>query len=133
MHTFLGCYFLSGLFTKRKVEWQVKVLIKNLAIFFLCPSMQFLPISFQIKLLEWYTHKTSGFKTSGFETSGFKTSETSGLQNVRFTKRQVYKMSGLQNVRSAKRPVAKKNIHKYSVLLVGENPQVLLQQCLQAK
>jgi hypothetical protein len=56
-----------------------------------------------------YTHKTSGFKTSGFKTSGFKTSETSGLQNVRFTKRQVYKMSGLQNVRSSKRPVAKKH------------------------
>ncbi len=30
-----------------------------------------------------------------FKTSGFKTSETSGLQNVRFTKRQVYTMSGL--------------------------------------
>jgi len=29
-----------------------------------------------------YTHKTSGFKMSGF-----KTSDTSGLQNVRFTKR----------------------------------------------
>ncbi len=57
-----------------------------------------------------YTHKTSGFKTSGFKTSGFKTSETSGLQNVRFTKRQVYKMSGLQNVRSSKRPL-QKNIH----------------------
>jgi hypothetical protein len=42
------------------------------------------------------------------KTSGFETSETSGLQNVRFTKRQVYKMSGLQNVRSSKRPVAKK-------------------------
>jgi hypothetical protein len=55
-----------------------------------------------------YTHKTSGFKTSGFKTSGFKTSETSGFQNVIFTKRQVYKMSGLQNVRSSKRPVAKK-------------------------
>ncbi len=40
-----------------------------------------------------HTHKTSGFKTSGF-----KTSETSGLQNVRFTKCQVYKTSGLQNV-----------------------------------
>jgi hypothetical protein len=37
---------------------------------------------------EGYTHKTSGFKTSGF-----KTSETSGLQNVRFTKRQVFKTS----------------------------------------
>jgi hypothetical protein len=32
-----------------------------------------------------------------------------GLQNVRFTKGQVYKMSGLQNVRSSKHPVAKKN------------------------
>ncbi len=49
-----------------------------------------------------YTHKTLGFKTSGFKTSGFKTSETSVLQNVRFTKRQVYKISGLQNVRSSK-------------------------------
>jgi hypothetical protein len=78
-------------------------------------------------MLERYTHKTSGFKTSGF-----KTSETSGLQNVKFTKRQVYKMSGLQNVRSSKHPVAKK-IHIYSVLVVGENPQVLLQPCLQAK
>jgi hypothetical protein len=56
-----------------------------------------------------YTHKTSVFKTSGFKTSGFKMSETSGLQNVRFTKRQVYKMSGLQNVRSSNRPVAKKH------------------------
>jgi hypothetical protein len=46
-----------------------------------------------------YTHKTSSFKTTGFKMSGFKTSKTSGLQNVRFTKRQVYKMSGLQNVR----------------------------------
>ncbi len=51
-----------------------------------------------------YTHKTSGFKTSGF-----KMSETPGLQNVRFTKRQVYKMSGLQKVRSSKRPVARKH------------------------
>ncbi len=48
----------------------------------------------------WYTHKTSGFKTSGF-----KTSETSGLQNVRFTKCQVYKTSGLQNVRLQKRSI----------------------------
>ncbi len=64
-----------------------------------------------------YTHKMSGFKTSGFKTSGFKTSETSGLQNVRFTKRQVYKMSGLQNVRSSKRPVAKK--HPYIFCTCG--------------
>ncbi len=45
-----------------------------------------------------YTHKTSGFKTSGF-----KTSETSCLQNVRFTKFQVYKTTGLQNVRLQKK------------------------------
>jgi hypothetical protein len=69
-----------------------------------------------------YTHKTSGFKMSGF-----KTSETSGLQNVRFTKCQAYKTSGLQNVR------LQKNIHIYSVLVVGGNPQVLMQLCLQAK
>ncbi len=65
----------------------------------------------QRALFQWYTHKTSGFKTSGFKTSGFKTSETSGLQNVSFTKRQVNKMSGLQNVISSKRPVAKKHPH----------------------
>jgi hypothetical protein len=59
----------------------------------------------------------SGFKTSGFKTSGFKTSETSGLQNVSFTKRQLYKMSGLQNVRSSKRPVAKK--HPYIFCTCG--------------
>jgi hypothetical protein len=53
--------------------------------------------------------------------------KTSGLQNVRFTKRQVYKTSGLQNVR------LQKSIHIYSVLVVGGNPQVLLQPCLQAK
>jgi hypothetical protein len=40
-----------------KVERQAKVLIKNLAIFFLCPSKQFLPISFQIQLLEYFPHK----------------------------------------------------------------------------
>ncbi len=45
---------------------------------------------------------------------------TSGLQNVRFTKCQVYKTSGLQNVR------LQKNIHVYSVVVVGGNPQVLL-------
>ncbi len=83
-------------------------------------------------LYKRYTHKMSGFKTSGFKTSGcktsgFKTSETSGLQNVRFIKSQVYKMSGLQNIR------LQKNIHVYSVPVVGGNPQVLLQPCLQAK
>jgi hypothetical protein len=70
-------------------------------------------------VIQRYTHKTSGFKTSGFKTSGFKTSETSGLQNVRFTKRQVYNMSGLQNVRSSKRPVAEKtSIHILYLWLV---------------
>jgi len=53
--------------------------------------------------------------------------KTSGLQNVRFTKCQVYKTSGLQNVR------LQKNIHKCSVLVVGGNPHVMLQPCLQAK
>ncbi len=53
--------------------------------------------------------------------------KTSGLQNVRFTKCQVYQTSGLQNV------WFQKNIHKYSVLVVGGNPQVMLQPCLQAK
>jgi hypothetical protein len=61
-------------------------------------------------------HKTSGFKMLGFKTSGSKMSETSGLQNVRFTKCQVYKMSGhktsgLQNVR------LQKNIHRYILYL----------------
>jgi hypothetical protein len=64
-----------------------------------------------------YTHKTSGFKTSGFKTSGFKTSETSGLQNVSLTKRQVSKMSGLQNVRSSKCLIAKK--HPYIFCTCG--------------
>jgi hypothetical protein len=60
----------------------------------------------------------SGSITSGFKTSGFKTSETSGLQkNVRFTKRQFFKMSGLQNARSSKRPVAKK--HPYIFCTCG--------------
>jgi hypothetical protein len=40
-------------------------------------------------------------------------SETLGLQNIRFAKRQVYKMSGLQNVR------LQKSIHRYSVLVVA--------------
>ncbi len=53
--------------------------------------------------------------------------KTSGLQNVRFTKCQIYKTSGLQNVR------LQKNIHKYSVLVVGGSPQVMLQPCLHAK
>ncbi len=53
--------------------------------------------------------------------------KTPGLQKVRFTKCQVYKTSGLQNVR------LKKNIHRYFVLVVCGNPQVLLQPCLQAK
>jgi hypothetical protein len=53
--------------------------------------------------------------------------KTSGLQNVRSSKRQVVKTSGLQNVR------LQKNLYIYSILVVGGNPQVLLQPCLQAK
>jgi hypothetical protein len=53
--------------------------------------------------------------------------KTSGLKNVGFTKCQVYKTSVLQNV------WLQKNIHTNSVLVVGGNPQVLLQPCLQAK
>ncbi len=49
-----GCQRLKAW---RKVERQVKVLIKNLAIFFLCPSKQFLPILFQIQLLEYFPRK----------------------------------------------------------------------------
>jgi hypothetical protein len=41
----------------------------------------------------------------------------SGLQYVRFTKRQVYKMSGRQNVRSSKCPVAKQ--HPYIFYTCG--------------
>jgi hypothetical protein len=44
--------------------------------------------------VSWVHPQNVGFKTSGFKMSGFKTSETSGLQNVRFTKRQVFKTSG---------------------------------------
>jgi hypothetical protein len=40
-----------------KVERQVKILIKNLAIFFLFPSKQFLPLSFKIQLLETSSEK----------------------------------------------------------------------------
>jgi hypothetical protein len=57
------------------------------------------------------------FQNVWFQNVRFQTSETSGLQNVRFTKHQVYKMSGLQNVRSSKRPVAKK--HPYIFCACG--------------
>jgi hypothetical protein len=40
--------------------------------------------------------------------------KTTGLQNVRFTKRQVFKTSGCK----------KTSIYIYSVLVVGGNPQV---------
>jgi hypothetical protein len=39
---------------------KTKVLIKNFKIFFLCPSKQFLPISFQIGI---FSPKTEGTKT----------------------------------------------------------------------
>jgi hypothetical protein len=48
------------------------------------PSAPRGPLNNLDRLVNWYTHKTSGFKTSGFKTSVFKTSgfKTSGLQNV---------------------------------------------------
>ncbi len=45
--------------------------------------------------------------------------KTSALQNVRFTKCQVFKTSGCK----------KTSMYIYSVLVVGVNPQVLLQPC----
>jgi hypothetical protein len=39
------------------------------------------------------------FQNVRYQNVQFKTSETSGLQTIRFTKRQIYKTSGLQNVR----------------------------------
>jgi hypothetical protein len=47
-----GLWFCCSSYSESKVEHQVKVLIKNLAIFFLFPSKQFLLISFKIQLLE---------------------------------------------------------------------------------
>jgi hypothetical protein len=57
---------------------------------------------------KWVHPQNVRFQNVRFQNVRFKTSETSDLQNVRFTTRQVNKMSGLQNVRSSKRPVAKK-------------------------
>ncbi len=58
-----------------KTEHQIEVLIKNLAILFPCPSKEFLPISFQIQLLEYcpqkqkeQTHKQLGY-TVGYHTN----------------------------------------------------------------
>ncbi len=76
------------------------------------------------------------FQNVRFQNVWFQMSEMSGLQNVRFTKRQVYKTSGLQNVRFTKCQVFKTSGCKklpyilYSVLVVGRNTQVLLQPCL---
>jgi hypothetical protein len=49
-------------------------------------------------------------------------SQVSKRQVSKRLKRQVYKTSGLQNVRSSKRLVAKKHLYIYSVLVVGGNP-----------
>jgi hypothetical protein len=46
-----------------KEEWQVKVFIKHLAIFFLLPAKKLLPISFKIQPLETFPQKTEGTKT----------------------------------------------------------------------
>ncbi len=53
--------------------------------------------------------------------------KTLALQNVRFTKSQVVKTSGLQSVRLQNKTSI------YILFVVGGNPQVLLQPCLQAK
>ncbi len=78
-----------------------------------------------------------------FQNVRFQNVRFQNVWNVRFTKRQVYKTSGLQNVRFTKRQVfitsgckkirLQKNTHKYSVLVVGGNSQVMLQPYLQAK
>ena len=49
--------FSRSKYPQRKADQQVKVLIKNLAIFFLFPSKEFLPISFKIQLLETSSQK----------------------------------------------------------------------------
>ncbi len=49
-----------GIQAYRKVERQVKVIIKNLAIFFLFPSKQFLPISLKIynsNIMQYLNHE----------------------------------------------------------------------------
>jgi hypothetical protein len=62
--------------------------------------------------------------------------KTSGLQNIRFTKRQVFKMSGCKMsgfktsllVNISKRPFSKKYIdltYEHSILVFRVNPQVL--------
>ncbi len=53
-----------------------------------------------------------------FQNVRFQNVRFPNVWNVRFTKRQVYKMSGLQNVRSSKRPVAKKSIYILYLWLV---------------
>jgi hypothetical protein len=96
-----------------------------------------------------FTHDISLFWLSDLESSNRKATISFQLhfistvyflvhpQNIRFTKRQVYKTSGLQNVMFTKRQVFKtsgcKKHHKYSVLVVGGNPLVMLQPFLQAK
>ncbi len=56
---------------KRKVERQVKALIKHLAIFFLLPSMKFLPISFKIQLLETSPQKQKEQRQKQLDVSFF--------------------------------------------------------------
>ncbi len=51
------------------------------------------------------------FQNVRFQNGRFQNVRFQNVWNVRFTKRQVYKMPGLQNVRSSKRPVAKKSIY----------------------
>ncbi len=64
----------SGFIIHTSIE-EGKVLIKNFAFFFPCPSKQFLPISFQIQLLEYFPqkqkeqrHKNPGYTDKLFTT-----------------------------------------------------------------
>ncbi len=71
---------------QRKVERQVKGFIKNLAIFFQCPSKQFLAISFQIRLMEYFLQKQKDqrHKQLGYPDKIVIT-EIQKLKNVRST------------------------------------------------
>ncbi len=66
----------------RKVERQVKVLIKNLAIFFLFPSREFLPISFKIPLLETSPQKQKEQKQKQFGADKLVTPQIWKLKNL---------------------------------------------------
>ncbi len=55
---------MSVMLIEEGVERQVKVLIKNLAVFLLFPVKKFLPISFQNSAVGNFSPKTEGTKTN---------------------------------------------------------------------